>query len=52
MIIAFGKTLRKLCIDHSERLLDMAERLGVSVLFLSFVEIGRKSIPVDIEKKS
>ncbi|UNE55508.1 XRE family transcriptional regulator [Bartonella machadoae] len=37
--------------DHSDRLLDMAKRLEVSVPFLSSVEISRKSVPVGIEEK-
>ncbi|EJF77138.1 hypothetical protein MCQ_01642 [Candidatus Bartonella washoeensis Sb944nv] len=51
MLTLFGKTLRKLRIDHSERLLDMAEKLNISVPFLSSVEIGKKSVPVGMEEK-
>ncbi|QEE12165.1 helix-turn-helix domain-containing protein [Bartonella krasnovii] len=51
MVTSFGKTLRKLRIDHSERLLDMAEKLDISVAFLSSVEIGKKSVPVGMEDK-
>ncbi|CAF27097.1 hypothetical protein BHOIPH791_00100 [Bartonella henselae] len=51
MLTSFGKTLRKLRIDHSERLLDMADKPGVSVAFLSSVEIGKKSVPVGMEEK-
>ncbi|UTO29047.1 helix-turn-helix domain-containing protein [Bartonella harrusi] len=51
MITPFGKTLRKLRIDHSERLLDMAKKLDISVPFLSSVEIGKKSVPVGMEEK-
>ncbi|WP_273756947.1 helix-turn-helix domain-containing protein [Bartonella sp. MM73XJBT] len=51
MLTSFGKMLRKLRIDHSERLLDMAEKLDVSVSFLSSVEIGKKSVPVGMEEK-
>ncbi|WP_375627348.1 XRE family transcriptional regulator, partial [Bartonella sp. PS17NMGDW] len=40
------KILRKLRVDHSERLLDMAKKLDISVAFLSSVEIGKKSVPV------
>ncbi|WP_375653761.1 MULTISPECIES: XRE family transcriptional regulator [unclassified Bartonella] len=46
MLTSFGKILRKLCLDHSERLLDMAKKLDISVAFLSSVEIGKKSVPV------
>ncbi|EJF87311.1 MULTISPECIES: helix-turn-helix domain-containing protein [Bartonella] len=51
MITPFGKTLRKLRIDHSERLLDMAKKLDISLAFLSAVEIGKKSVPVGMEEK-
>ncbi|EJF82253.1 transcriptional regulator [Bartonella doshiae] len=51
MLTPFGKTLPKLRIDHSERLLDMAEKLDISVAFLSSVEIGKKSVPVGMEEK-
>ncbi|WP_208439260.1 helix-turn-helix domain-containing protein [Bartonella tribocorum] len=51
MVTSFGKILRKLRIDHSERLLDMAKTLGISVAFLSSVEIGKKSVPVGMEEK-
>ncbi|CAK01494.1 transcriptional regulator [Bartonella tribocorum] len=51
MVTSFGKILRKLRIDHSERLLDMAKTLGISVAFLSSVEIGKKSVPVGMEDK-
>ncbi|WP_208441940.1 helix-turn-helix domain-containing protein [Bartonella raoultii] len=51
MLTSFGKILRKLRVDHSERLLDMAEKLDVSVSFLSSVEIGKRSVPVGMEEK-
>ncbi|UNF46201.1 helix-turn-helix domain-containing protein [Bartonella krasnovii] len=51
MVTSFGKILRKLRIDHSERLLDMAKKLDISVAFLSSVEIGKKSVPVGMEEK-
>ncbi|WP_375680636.1 MULTISPECIES: helix-turn-helix domain-containing protein [unclassified Bartonella] len=51
MVTSFGKILRKLRIDHSERLLDMAKKLDISVAFLSSVEIGKKSVPAGLEEK-
>ncbi|USP02727.1 XRE family transcriptional regulator [Bartonella taylorii] len=51
MVTPFGKILRKLRVDHSERLLDMAKKLDISVAFLSSVEIGKKSVPVGLEEK-
>ncbi|WP_273783653.1 helix-turn-helix transcriptional regulator [Bartonella sp. AU15XJBT] len=51
MLTPFGKTLRKIRLDRTERLLDMADKLGVSIAFLSSVEIGKKPIPADMEEK-
>ncbi|MBB5074395.1 transcriptional regulator with XRE-family HTH domain [Bartonella callosciuri] len=51
MLTPFSKTLRKLRIDHSERLLDMAKKLGMSIAFLSSGEIGKKTVPVGMEDK-
>jgi Predicted transcriptional regulator len=42
-----GKELRKLRIDHGERMLDMANKVGKSAAFLSAVEVGRKPPPRD-----
>jgi transcriptional regulator with XRE-family HTH domain len=50
MITAIGKELRKLRIDHNERLLDMAERLGKSASFLSAIEVGKKNPPSGFEE--
>lgn len=46
-----GKELRKLRIDEGERLLEMAERLGISVPYLSAIETERKQPPVDFATK-
>ena len=45
MVTAFGKFCRKLRIDKSQIMLDMAESLGVSPAFLSAVENGKKNVP-------
>lgn len=45
MVNNFGKFCRKLRIDRSERLYDMAKNLGVSSAFLSKVENGQKKPP-------
>ena len=45
MINNFGKFCRKLRIDKSELLYDMAKTLGVSSAFLSKVENGKKKPP-------
>lgn len=47
MLTLFGKTIRKLRIDHGEILKDMADYLKVSSAFLSAVENGKKKIPQD-----
>lgn len=41
-----GIFLRKLRIDHSEVLFDMAQKLNVSSAFLSSVENNRRSAPL------
>lgn len=44
-----GKELRKLRIDKDERLIDMAQRLGVSASFISAIETGKKAPPAGFE---
>lgn len=51
MITETGKFLRKLRIDRSEKQKDMADRLNVSVSFLSAVETGKKKMPTLWEKR-
>ena len=50
MVTETGKFLRKLRIDKSEKQKDMADRLDVSVSFLSAVETGKKKMPALWEK--
>lgn len=45
MLTSIGKFLRKLRIDEGEILKDMAEKLDVTVSFLSAVENGKKRMP-------
>lgn len=45
MITSLGKFLRKLRIEQGEILKNMADKLGVSVSFLSAVENGKKKMP-------
>ena len=45
VLTEFGKFNRKLRIDHGELLKDMAKKLGVTVAYLSAVEVGRRKIP-------
>jgi transcriptional regulator with XRE-family HTH domain len=41
----FGIAIRKLRLDKGLRLVDMAEKLDMTVAFLSAIETGRKGIP-------
>lgn len=41
----YGKFLRKLRVDNNENMKDMAEKLNVSVSYLSAVELGKREIP-------
>lgn len=45
MLTSIGRFLRKLRIDRGEILKDMAEKLDVTVSFLSAVENGKKHMP-------
>ena len=47
----FGKVLRKLRIDHSEILGDMAKRLEISPAYLSAIENNGRVIPDDLIAK-
>lgn len=45
MLTEFGRELRKLRLDRDEYLKDMADKLDVSVAYLSAVETGKRKIP-------
>lgn len=45
MLTSIGRFLKKLRIDRGEILKDMAEKLEVTVSFLSAVENGKKHMP-------
>jgi len=45
MLTPFGKEVRRLRIDTSTKLKDLAEHLQVSSAFLSSVETGKKEMP-------
>lgn len=45
MLTSIGKFLRKLRIDNGEILKNMADKLNVTVSFLSAVENGKKRMP-------
>lgn len=47
MLTMFGKFCRKLRIDNSELLKDMADKLDVTSSYLSAVENGKRNVPQD-----
>lgn len=51
MITELGKFLRKLRIDDSEILLDMAKKLIMSPAYLSSIENGKRAVPTDFFNK-
>jgi len=51
MTSVIGKQLKKIRVDHDERLLDMANRLGKSSAFVSAIEVGKKTPPQGFEEK-
>ena len=50
-VTTFGKVLRKLRIDHSEILGDMAKKLKISPAYLSAIENNGRVIPDDLIAK-
>ena len=51
MLTSIGRFLKKLRIDRGEILKDMAEKLDVTVSFLSAVENGKKHMPAAWNEK-
>ncbi len=51
MITNFGKILRKIRIDRSEILYDMAKKLNITSSYLSAIECGKRNIPEDFINK-
>lgn len=47
----FGKAARKIRIDRSETLGEMAAAIGISAAFLSSVETGKRNIPSELLEK-
>lgn len=45
MLTKFGKQLRKIRIEKEEKLRNMADKLGVTVAYLSAVENGKRAVP-------
>lgn len=51
MISKFGVCLRKIREQEKDSLRQMAIKLGISAAFLSAMEVGRKTIPVEYVDK-
>ena len=45
MLTKFGKQLRKIRIENDHKLKDMADKLNVTVAYLSAVENGNRKVP-------
>ncbi len=45
MLTEFGKVLKKIRVDRNEILKDMANKLGVTVSYLSAIENGKREVP-------
>lgn len=46
-----GKFLRKLRLERSEILFDMAQRMNCSSAFISAIELGKRPMPIDFQQK-
>lgn len=51
MLTEFGKVIRKLRIDHSLTLKEVADQIEVSSAYLSGVETGRKPLTMELVNK-
>lgn len=51
MISKFGITMRKFRENTHESLRTMATKLGISAAFLSAMEVGRKTVPLEYAKE-
>lgn len=50
-VTEFGRLLRKIRIEQSLLLKDMADRLGMTSAYLSAIELGKKNIPENLVDK-
>ena len=50
-VTAVGRFLRKLRIDANEVLYDMSKKLGCTSAFISSLELGKRPVPTDFQKK-
>lgn len=46
-----GRFLRKLRIDSNEVLYDMAKKLGCTSAFISSLELGKRPVPLEFQRK-
>ena len=51
MITEVGRFLRKLRIDSNEVLYDMAQKLGCTSAFISSIELGKRPVPSEFQRK-
>ena len=51
MVTQLGKLLRIVRINTGDSMRDMAEKLGLSVSYLSAIENGKRNVPSDLEEK-
>lgn len=51
MITNFGKEIRKIRIEKNENMVKMAEKLKMSISYLSSIENGKRAIPDDMIDK-
>lgn len=47
----YGKLLRHIRIDNDETALEMCEKVGLSHVYLTFIENGKRDIPDDLTAK-
>ena len=50
MLTEFGKLLRIIRINSGDTSRDMAKKLGFSPSYLSAIESGKRSVPIDMER--
>lgn len=51
MTTEYGKFMKNLRKQKNETLATMSSRLGVSIAFLSAMEVGKKQVPIDYADK-
>lgn len=51
MITEYGKFIKNLRKQKNETLASMSKKLGVSIAFLSAMEVGKKQVPIDYADK-